>query len=83
MQNATLRQRLSDICQDRGLSQERGIVTPVKTRGCLNTAEPTQRGYCEDKGCLGAVRGFYQMRTARAQTQHRYLWGSMCIGNVF
>ena len=30
------------------------------------TAEPRQGGCREDKGCLGAVVGFYEMLTARA-----------------
>ena len=43
-----------------------GFATGVKTGGCPNTAEPRQGGSREDKGCLGAVVRFYEMRTARA-----------------
>ena len=43
-----------------------GVATGVKTGGCHKTAEPRQGGCCEDKGCLGAAVGFYEMRTARA-----------------
>ena len=42
------------------------VATGVKTRGCRKTAKPRQGGCCEDKGSLGAVVGFYEMRTARA-----------------
>ena len=49
-----------------GAVSGQGFATGVKTGGCRKTAEPRQGGCREDKGCLGAVVGFYEMRTARA-----------------
>ena len=43
-----------------------GFTTGGKTGGCHKTAEPREWGCREDKGCLGAVVGFYEMRTAHA-----------------
>ena len=43
-----------------------GVAIGVKTGGCRKTAEPRQGGCREDKGCLGAVVGFYELGTTRA-----------------
>ena len=49
-----------------GVVLGQGVATSVKTGGCRKTARPRQGGCREDKGCLGSVVGFYEMRTARA-----------------
>ena len=41
-------------------------LTEVKLRVCRKTAKLRQGSCHEDNGCLGAVVGFYEMRTARA-----------------
>ena len=40
-------------------------MTAVKAGGCRKIAELRQGDRPEDKGCLGAVVGCYDMRTAR------------------
>ena len=53
-----------------------GVVTGVKTAGCRKTAEPRQGGCREDKGCLGAIVGFYEMRAARVHMAELVSTGS-------
>ena len=50
--------------QGAGLGQ--GLATRAETGGCRKTGELRQGGRREDKGCLGAIVGFREMRTAHA-----------------
>ena len=59
------------------------VATGVKIGGCRKTAEPRQGGCREDKGCLGAVVGFYEMGTARAHMAAPVSTGPLGIGNMF
>ena len=59
------------------------VATGVKTRGCHKTPEPRQGGCREDKGCLGAVVGFYKCAQRMHTWRHRCSWGPIGIGNMF
>ena len=69
MQHTALRQGCGTGAETGGYRRTAGRdkgQDRVVSEGCRKTAEPRQGGCREDKGCFGAVVGFYEMRTARA-----------------
>ena len=79
------------LCCDRAVGQVprqgavlgQGVATGVKIGGCRKTAKPRPGGCREDKGCVGAVVGFYEMDTARAHMAAPPSTGPLGIGNMF